>query len=98
MLDFLIELQSNLYDLTSKENINSDIGKLQKKIDELKIQTRLDPDSVAKLAREIEELVNSKITISNIDIDTRQIGKSGQKAGQEFADGIERGINKNISA
>lgn len=98
MHDFLIELQAKLDDLTSKENINSDIGKLQKKIDELKIQTRLDPDSVAKLAREIEELVNSKITISNIDIDTRQIGKSGQKAGQEFADGIERGINKNISA
>ena len=62
MHDFLIELQAKLDDLTSKENINSDIGKLQKKIDELKIQTRLDPDSVAKLAREIEELVNSKIT------------------------------------
>ena len=36
MHDFLIELQAKLDDLTSKENINSDIGKLQKKIDELK--------------------------------------------------------------
>ena len=35
MHDFLIELQAKLDDLTSKENINSDIGKLQKKIDEL---------------------------------------------------------------
>ena len=96
MDDFLILLQAKLDEAKSKGNINADIEKLQGQLDKLKIQATLDPKSAQNLADEIGKLVNQKIVISNIDIDTNAVTKNAQKTGQEIGKQIQSGVNSVI--
>lgn len=94
MDEFLILLQAKLDEAKSKGNVNSDIKELQNQLDKLKIQVELDPKATQKLADDIGKLLNQKITISNINIDT----KSGIKAGQEYGKQISQGISQGMSS
>ena len=94
MDEFLIELQAKLDEAKSKGNINSDMGTLQGQIDKLKIQAEIDPKTAQKLASDIEKLVNQKITISNIEVDTTQTVKSAQKTGQQIGEAISDAASK----
>ena len=97
MDEFLIELQAKLDEAKSKGNINSDMGTLQGQIDKLKIQAEIDPKTAQKLASDIEKLVNQKITISNIEVDTTQTVKSAQKTGQQIGEAISDAASKAIN-
>ena len=95
MDEFIIELQARLDEAKSKDNINkTDIPKLQTQLDKLKVQVELDPKAAQKLADDIGKLVNQKIAISNIGVDTNQVAKAGQIAGEEFNKGASQGLNK----
>lgn len=94
MDEFLILLQAKLDEAKSRKNVNADIDKLQSQLDKLKIQAEIDPKAAQKLADSIGKLVNQKITISNIGIDT----KSGIKAGQEYGKQVSQGISQGMSS
>lgn len=99
MDEFLILLQAKLDEVKSKENINSDIvNKLQGNLKELEIATKLDPKAVQKLADDIGKLLNQKITISNIGLDTKSGAKAGQEYGKQFSQGVSREMSKSESA
>ena len=94
MDEFLILLQAKLDEAKSQGNINDGIKVLQNKLDKLKIQAELDPKAAQKLADSIGKLINQKIVISNIGIDT----KSGIKAGQEYGKQVSQGISQGMSS
>ena len=78
MDEFLILLQAKLDEAKSIENLNGtsgDIATLQGKLNALQLQATLDPNAAQKLADDIGKLINQKITISNINIDTNQAAK-----------------------
>lgn len=94
MNDFLILLQAKLDEAKSEENINkTDIPKLQNQLDKLKVQVELDPKAMQKLADDIGKLVNQKIVISNIGIDSKSATKAGQDCGKQISQGISQGIS-----
>lgn len=94
MDDFLILLQAKLDEAKSKGNINRDIDALQGKLDKLKLQVTIDPKVAENLAKEIENAINQKIKISNIQIDQSQTVKSAQQTGQQISQNIAKGINQ----
>jgi TP901 family phage tail tape measure protein len=100
MNEFLILLQAKLDEAKSKENVNTDIGKLQYQLDELKVQVKLDPNAAQKLADDIGKLINQKIVISNIGLNQSNLSKAGQQIGQVISDSAEKAIgnvtSKNI--
>lgn len=97
MDDFLILLQAKLDEAKSKGNVNADIKELQNQLDKLKIQVELDPKTVQKLADSIEKLINQKITISNIGIDTNNTIKIAQRTGQQIGNAINQGVTNAVS-
>ena len=97
MNEFLVLLQAKLDEAKSKGLINSDIASLQGQLDELKLQVKLDPNTAQKLANDIGKLINQKITISNINIDTGQAVKNAQQTGQQIGNALNQGISKEVS-
>lgn len=93
MDDFLILLQAKLDEAKSKGNVNAGIDKLQNQLDKLKVQVELDPKAAQKLADNIGKLINQKIVISNIGIDTKSGIKAGQDYGKQFSQGISQGMS-----
>lgn len=97
MDDLLILLQAKLDEAKSKGNVNADIDKLQSQLDKLKVQVELDPKSAQKLADSIGKLINQKIIISNIGIDTNKTIKTAQQAGQQIGNAINQGVTNAVS-
>ena len=75
MDEFLIQLQAILDKAKSEENIKKSIDRMQNRLNKLKIQAEIDPKAAQKLADDIGKLINQKIVISNIGIDTGQAVK-----------------------
>ena len=96
MNEFLILLQAKLDEAKSKGLINSDIASLQSQLDKLKLQVELDPNTAQKLANDIEKLINQKITISNINIDTNQAIRNAQQTGQQIGDAVNKGVENSV--
>ena len=94
MDEFLVLLQAKLDKAKSKGNVNADIEKLQSQLNKLKVQVEIDPKETQKLADNIGKLINQKITISNIGIDT----KAGIKAGQDYVKQFGQGLSQGISS
>lgn len=97
MGEFLIELQAKLDEAKSKGNVNADIKELQSRLDKLKVQVELEPKSAQKLADDIGKLINQKITISNIGIDTNKTLKTAQQTGQQIGNAINQGVTNAVS-
>ena len=65
MEDFIVELQAKLDEAASKGLINEDIdNKLQGKLNILKLQAQIDPESAQAMAKQLSDIINQKITIS----------------------------------
>ncbi len=96
MDEFLILLQAKLDEVKSKENVNTDIDKIQSQIDKLKIQAEIDPKAISNLVKQLETVLNQKINISNININQSQISKSAQQTGQQIGQQIQQGMNSAI--
>lgn len=99
MDEFIIALQAKLDEAKSIANLNGtsgDIAKLQGKLEALKLQATLDPNAAQKLADDIGKLINQKITVSNINIDTNQAVKKAQQTGQQIGKQVQNGINSVI--
>lgn len=102
MDEFLIKLQAKLDEAKSKNNINSDIEKIQKQINKLKIQAKIDPKTISDLNNQLESVLNQKINISDINVDTNKVDTKnvetvGQKIGQTIVDSLQEAISdKNV--
>lgn len=97
MDEFLIQLQAILDNAKSEENIKQDINRMQNRLDKLKIQAELDPKVIQKLATDIGKLLNQKITISNIGIDTNHAIKNAQQSGQQIGNTINKSVQKSLN-
>lgn len=97
MNEFLILLQAKLDEAKSKGNVNADIKELQNRLDKLKVQVEIDPNSANKLADSIGKLINQKIIISNIGINQTQVAKTGQQIGKVISDSAEKAVS-NVSS
>ena len=80
--NFKILLQAVLDKVASKKGINDDITNLQNQVDNIKIKAELDPNTANKLASDIAKLLNRQITLSNININQRQLSQTAQQAGK----------------
>lgn len=94
MSDFLVELQAILDQEKSKGNINRSINKMQKELDKLKLRAELDQKTVYKFVEQLEAVLNQKITISNISIDSETGQQIGKTIAQNVADGIGNASGK----
>lgn len=94
MSDFLVELQAILDQEKSKGNINRSINKMQKELDKLKLRAELDQKTVYKFVEQLETVLNQKITISNISIDSETGQQIGKMIAQNVRDGIENASGK----
>ncbi len=94
MEDYLILLQAKLDEAKSKKNIETDIDKLQKQLNKLKIQVEFDPKAAQKLADNIGKLLNQNIVVSNIKVDAN----SSVAAGQNYAKQFNQGVTKEMSS
>ena len=97
MDEFLVLLQAKLDEAKSKGNVNADIKELQSQLDKLKVQVEIDPKAAQKLANDIGKLVNQKIIISNIGIDTNKTIKTAQQTGQQIGNAINQGVTNAVS-
>lgn len=93
MDNFLILLQSKLDEAKSKGNINADIDKLQGQLDKLKLQAVIDPNSISSLAKQLENILNQKIVISNIGINNGSAIKSAQQTVRQIGNAVNQGVN-----
>lgn len=96
MDEFLILLQAKLDEAKSRETVTEDIDTLQGKLDKLKLQATIDPNTAQTLAKEIEKVINQKIVISNIVIDTEQSVKSAQQAGKNIGNAINQSVSSSL--
>ena len=97
MDEFLILLQAKLDEEKSKGNVNTDIDKIQSQIDKLKIQAEIDPKTISNLVKQLEGILNQKINISNIGIETNNAVKAAQQAGQKIGNAINQGVTNTVS-
>lgn len=88
--DSLIELQARLNEAKSKNLINKDIDRLQRRINKLKLQAEIDPKSLSELGRQLEAVTSQKLTVSEVAVDTRQV----RKLGEEIGNTIRRAISE----
>ena len=98
MDEFLIKLQAKLDEAKSKNNINSDIEKIQKQINKLKMQAEIDPKTISDLNNQLESVLNQKINISDINVDTNKVDTKnvetvGQKIGQTIVNSLQEAIS-----
>lgn len=93
MNEFLIQLQAILDRETSKGNINKSIERIQNQINKLKIQAEIDPKSIQSIKKQIEQITNHPITLTNINIDQSQMDKTGRDIGRGIADSVQREFN-----
>lgn len=97
MDEFLIELQAILDQEKSKGNIDDGIRKIQEKINGLKVQAEIDPQTISNLTKELENIINQKITLSNINIDNGQVSKTGRQIGQQIGTNINNEVNAKLN-
>ena len=97
MDEFLILLQAKLDEAKSKGNVNADIDKIQGQIDKLKIQAEIDPKTISNLVKQLESVLNQKINISNIGINSSNTIKAAQQTGQQIGNAINQGITNAVS-
>lgn len=88
MDDFKISLQAEIDKAKSKGQINSDISSLGNQVDKLKIQVALDPNNLKNIASQVQNAINGKINIGDINIDSSSVEQQGTKVGNSIKNAI----------
>jgi len=88
MDDFKISLQAEIDKAKSKGQINSDISALGNQVDKLKIQVELNPNNLKSITNQIQNAINGKVNISNINIDSATVKQQGTKIGNSIKSAI----------
>lgn len=96
--EFLIELQAKLDEEKSKGNINSDLTTIAKSIESLKVQAEIDPNSVKNIANQLAKIMNQKIVVDNIQVDTKQFENASNKIGKSIGASIDKNVSSSIDS
>lgn len=94
MDEFLILLQAKLDEAKSIENVKTDIDKLQRQLDKLKVQVELDPKSITNIIKQLESALGQKIKLPNISVDSKIGQQIGTNIEQNIIDGISKSSGK----
>lgn len=95
--EFNLQLSGELDQQQSKKNVNADIATLEKAIEHLKVQAEIDPKSVQNIAKQLSDILNQKIVVDNIQIDTAKATKTAQQVGQKIGDTVEKSVQQSLS-
>ena len=95
--EFNLQLSGELDQQQSKKNINDDIATLERAIEHLKVQAEIDPNSVKNIAKQLSDILNQKIVVDNIQIDTAKATKTAQQLGQKIGDAVEKSVQQSLS-
>ena len=86
-----IQKQIDKLQVTAKINPES-IKDIQKKIGSIKVKAEIAPNTIQNLTKQLENIINQKITLSNIDINQNQITKVGQQIGKNIDIGVSASL------
>ncbi len=86
-----IQKQIDKLQVTAKINPES-IKNIQKKIGSIKVKAEIAPNTIQNLTKQLENIINQKITLSNIDINQNQITKVGQQIGKNIDIGVSASL------
>ena len=95
--EFNLQLSGELDQQQSKKNVNADIATLEKAIEHLKVQAEIDPKSVQNITKQLSDILNQKIVVDNIQIDTAKATKTAQQVGQKIGDTVEKTVQQSLS-
>lgn len=96
--EFNLQLSGELDQNKSKTNINSDLVKIASAIDKLKVQAEIDPNSVKNIAQQLSTVMNQKVVVNNIQVDTNQASKAGAQVGQNIGDSLTKRLQSSLNA
>lgn len=96
MDEFLLLLQAKIDEAKSKGIINADIEAIQKQINHLKLQAEVDTNSLKNITQQLSAILNQRIIIDNVQINSNQATKIGQQTGQQIGNAISQGISSNL--
>ena len=94
--EFLIELQAKLDEAKSKGLINKDLLIIEESLSKLKIQAEIDPNSVKRIASQLSNILNQKITVDNIQINANQAVKNAQQTGKQIGSTINQELQSGL--
>ncbi len=94
MNDPIQNLQARLDKARSAQIINTDIQDIQRQLDQLKLQTEIDPKSISALNSQLDRLLGQKITLSDIEVDQNQVQQVGQQIGNTISANISDSVRK----
>ena len=97
MDEFNLQLGGQLNHTKSKSNINSDLLKIADAIDHLKVQAEIVPNSVKHIAQQLANIMNQKIVVDNIQIDTKNVQKAGEQTGQSLGNSITKNLQSSLN-
>ena len=95
--EFNLQLSGELDQQQSKKNINDDIATLGKAIEPLKVQAEIDPNSVKHIAQQLVNIMNQKVVVDNIQIDTKNVQKAGEQVGQSLGNSITKNLQSSLN-
>ena len=96
MNDSIILLQAKLNEAKSKTAINADLTNLQAKLDKLKVQAENDPKALLALTKQLEEVLDQKIVLHEIDIDKKAVVKEAGQIGKQAGDSLNQGLQDSL--
>ena len=96
--EFNLQLSGELDQNKSKTNINSDLVKIASAIDKLKVQAEIDPNSVKNIAQQLSTVMNQKVVVNNIQVDTNQASKAGAQVGQNIGESLTKRLHSSLNA
>lgn len=98
MDEFNLQLKGQLDQNSSESQINSDLVTIAKAIEKLKIQAEIDPNSVKNIAQQLANIINQKVVVNNIQIDTNQTVKAGEQLGKNLGNSLNKNLTSSLNS
>ncbi len=86
MSDPYVRLQARLDEAKSRETLNRDIAKLQKKLNKLKLKPEIDPKAISALTKKLDRLLSQQQTTS-----------IGRNMGNQITQGLTSEITQSVT-
>ena len=94
MNDPILSLQAKLDQAKSTQDINNDILEIQQQLDHLKLLTEIDPQSISTLNKQLDNILEQNIKVTEIQIDESQVQQVGQQIGSTISSNISDSVRK----
>jgi len=96
--NFILDIVASIQKKLSEMQLNSDIKSIEKQLNKLKLQAEIDPNSVKQIAQQLSNIINQKVVVNNIQLDTSKASKVGEQAGQNIGDSLTKRLQSSLNA